>query len=100
MSKSNYLTPHEERFEYWLKDNMPYLLKLWDFTEARYEKELVDNFLGVCSSGEALMCCFAIQVWTGGGNTEYEFNLFRAMRVLGDKEIEIIQKWVAEPWCC
>ena len=100
MSKSNYLKSYEEKFEYWLKDNMPYLSKLWDFTEARYIKDRVDNYLGVCFSGEALMCCFAIQVWTGGVNTEYEFNLFRAMRVLDDKEIEIIQEWVTAPWSC
>lgn len=99
MTTSNYLTPNEKKFELWLKNNMPYLVNLWDFEEMRYEKDRVDDFLSICSSGEAIMCCFAIQVWTGGWD-DYQFNLFRAVRVLGDKDIEIIQDWVSDPWCC
>lgn len=100
MKRPNYLTPNEEKFELWLKENMPYLLKLWNFTDIRYEKDKVDSFLESCSESEALMLNFAMQVWTGGGQEEHVFNLFKALRTLDNKEIKIIQKWISDPWCC
>ncbi|MBA6365813.1 hypothetical protein H4J56_15055 [Colwellia sp. BRX8-4] len=93
------LLPHEASFALWLEDSAPYLLPLWDFEEGRYMQERVDDYLGVCSSGQAVMCKFALEVWTGGrGN--YDFNLFKAMRYLGDKELKVIKDWVNNPWCC
>lgn len=99
MSESYYFTPHEEKFENWLNTKIPYLVQLWDFKESRYIKDRVDEYLAVCSSGQALMCCFALQVWSGGF-CDYSFDLLKAMRILDDREIKIIQEWVEDPWCC
>ena len=99
MTTSNYLTPQEEKFAHWLEESAPYLLKLWDFENGRYIRDRVDDYLTVCSTGEEAMCRFSLGVWTNGLE-DYEFNLFKAMRYLGDKELKVIQDWVKDPWGC
>jgi len=95
----NNLLPHEAAFALWLEDSAPYLLPLWDFKEGRYMQDRVDDYLNVCSSGQSVMCKFALEVWTGGRG-DFDFNLFKAMRYLGDKELKVIKVWMNDPWCC
>lgn len=93
------LLPHEARFAIWLEESTPYLLPLWDFENRRYIRDQVTNYLSVCSTEEAIMCRFALAIWTNGIE-DYDFNLFKAMRYLGDREIKVIQDWVKDPWGC
>jgi len=60
-------------------------------------RDRVDDYLTVCSTGEEVMCRFALAVWTNGLE-DYEFNLFKAMRYLGDKELKVVQYWVKILW--
>ncbi len=93
------LLPHEARFAIWLEESTPYLLPLWDFENRRYKRDQVTNYLSVCSTEEAIMCRFALAIWTNGIE-DYDFNLFKAIRSLGDKELKVIQDWVQDPWGC
>ena len=55
------------------------------------------NYLSVCSTEEAIMCRFALAIWTNGIE---DFNLFKVIHYLGDREIKVIQDWVKAPWGC
>ena len=93
------LSPQQARFAIWLEESAPYLLPLWDFETSRYKRDQVEDYLSVCSTGQAIMCRFVLGVWTNGLE-DYEFNLFKAMRYLEDKEMKVIQDWVKDPWGC
>ena len=96
MTTSGYSALHDEKFDFCFKISMIYLTRLCDFNGAIYNKEFVNDFLAVCSSGKALMCCYAIQVRSKAvvitrSNCLKRYNI-------GGKKLKVIQDWVKNPW--
>ena len=93
------LTALQERFAQML-EQVPHidLLSLWDFeqTTPGYVPEDVEHFLGVASEGEVLLCRFALGVWTG--KNEFDFDLFEAVKTLGPEYRGIIVEWLTDPF--
>lgn len=90
------LSSEQAKFAITVENIAPYLLPLWDFEKREFIPKKVDRFLSTASSGEKFMCQFFIGVWTH--NNTYEFDIFEAMAVLGQKERTFISDWVKNPF--
>ena len=89
------LTQEQASFAIWLEENAPYLLQLWDFEKKTYIIEKVENYLDICSPGQAIICRFSLSIWRG--DNDYSFDLIQATKTLGDNELNVIRAWLANP---
>lgn len=89
------LTVSQEKFYEWLKECAPYLLDLWDWNDRSLSLDRVKHYLAVSSHGEIIMCQFAVGVWLG--RNEYDFDLFKAVGVLDAPQRAAIAEWVKIP---
>lgn len=85
-----------DKFKQLITVEMPYLLPLFDFENSVYKSAVVEHFLGTASRGEAIMARFALGVWSH--NNDFNFNFVDATRCLDQKHIEIVTKWMNEPF--
>lgn len=90
------LSEGEAKFAHWLNHNLPALTGLWDWHEGSIKWERVDEYLGRASSGEAIMCRFAVGIWRW--KNERDFDLFEAAQVLDSRNMAIISEWAKRPW--
>jgi hypothetical protein len=90
------LTPAQARFARWLEESMPFLMGLFDFDQAVYLPERVEQYLGTASHGQAIMARFALGVWRH--DNQFDFDFIEAARVLDPEHLQCIADWMAEPF--
>lgn len=90
------LSAPQARFALWLEENTPYLLHLFDFNEAIYLEDAVERYLGVASSGEAIMARFVLGVWLH--SDKFDFDFTDAAAKLDAKEMQVVIDWMANPF--
>lgn len=90
------LTEGEARFALWVEDHLPDIYGLWDWHGRQYNAEAVEQYLSVASNGEAIMCRFAVAVWTH--DNRFEFDVFKAVKDLDARNLKVIQDWINKPW--
>lgn len=88
------LTPGQAAFALML-EKTPYLKHLWNMERKEYEQELVEQYLGTASHGQAIMARFMLGLWRN--NNEFNFDLFEAAAVLDKEQLAIIQEWLENP---
>jgi len=94
LSKIN-LTSDQAKFALILEQH-PQLFNIWNFEKAEYDVAAMREYLAVCSTGEKIMANFFIAVWTRDNTNG--FDIFEALRLLGNKELNVIKSWVADPF--
>ena len=90
------LSPEQARYALWIETEMPYLLPLFEFKEAAYTPELVEQYLAAASHSQTIMARFALGVWRH--DNHYNFDFVTAVRVLDRKRIQIITDWMTNPF--
>lgn len=85
----------QQWFAQWIKEEMPFLLPLFDFERGTYLPEAVERYLGVASHGQAILARFALGVWQGRDSFDFDFT--DAAAVLEPQEIKIITDWMTTP---
>ena len=90
------LTVEQAKFAVWFETEMPYLLQLFDFHEAAYINDMVDRYLATASHSQTIMARFALGVWRH--DNHYNFDFVMATRILDEKDIQIITKWMTSPF--
>lgn len=89
------LSNNRERF-FKLLDAYPAVAACWDRDDSSLNIDRADRFIRVCSSGERAMLQFFAGLWIG--ENEYEFDLFKSVKYLDDRELKVIQDWIADPF--
>lgn len=87
-------TSHE-KFKTWVQTHAPYLDHLFDWEEKTCETDLVQEYLGVASHGQALVCRFAVGVWFGRNQEHFDF--IEAAGVLDQDQRLAIANWFMSP---
>lgn len=90
------MTDEQLRYKKWLETKMPYLLGLFDFDDRAYIPDLVERYISRASQGEEIMCRFAIGVWAG--QDQYDFDFVDAAKKLDKANMTIITDWLDDPF--
>ena len=89
------MTESQQAFFLWVADKAPYLLHIWDQDKLEYQKDVLHDYLTICSGGEAIMAKFFVSVWCG--KSMENFDIFAAANDLATDDFRIILKWLNMP---
>ncbi len=90
------LSPSQSRFQQMLGKYTPYLLTLWDWDRAELKQDMARRYLATASHGEAVMCRFAIAVWLG--QNDFQFDLIDAAGALERDQRLVVAAWLVDPF--
>ncbi len=90
------LSPSQSRFYQLLNKYAPYLLTLWDWQKAELKLEMAQRYLATASHGEAVMCRFAVAVWLG--QNDFQFDLVDAAGALEREQRLVVAAWLVDPF--
>ncbi len=90
------LSEEQAVFAQWVEKNASYLLSIFDFKQRVYVPDRLERFLGVASSGEAIMARFVVGVWRH--DNHYEFDYIDAAKTLDYSHMSVITDWLDNPF--
>jgi len=74
----------------------PRLEGYWNFSDRSCDVERLRNDLSVLSRGEVIMAKFFLAVWSG--QNDFGFDLIDAVKSLDSEHIDIVVRWLADPY--
>lgn len=91
---SNDLTASQARFALMIKA-YPWLSKFWDWQKCEVDLDRIHSAMGVMSSGERVLTCFFLSLWTGSNQS---FDITDAAATLDKSERQLIADWLLQPF--
>ncbi|KZM43095.1 hypothetical protein OA92_10065 [Marinomonas sp. SBI22] len=89
---------NEKRF-FKMLDLAPELKRFWDEKEGSMKPKSVTSELKMADKKESALFRFFISVWMG--NSDYaDFDFIECVKLMDDREIKIVRKWLVDPFFC